>query len=195
MKKRTKFIMALGVLLIGGVAYYGYTHQYELMHMAHHGPQSGGHAGDHDEVNMPGLRGQNATDQESAELGILFRNFNAINREVENLPNGIRTVTTTSDENTYAALISHVVGMLDRVENLDDPKIIIQSPTLDVFFMRGGEINTQTEVTETGIIVTQTAQDPELIAALQTHAAEVTDMVDRGMMAVHEAMAKRAKKK
>ena len=39
----------------------------------------------HDEVNMPGLRGENATQEESAELAVVFRNFDTITREVENL--------------------------------------------------------------------------------------------------------------
>ena len=90
-----------------------------------------------------------------------------------------------------AKLVSHVVGMIGRVENLDDPKIFIQSPTLDIFFMRGDKIKSEIDVTDNGIIVTQTSNDPELVDALQTHAAEVSDMADRGMQAVHEAMMKR----
>ena len=38
----------------------------------------------------------------------------------------------------------------------------------------------------------QTADDPEIVTALQTHAAEVSDMADRGMQAVHEMMMERA---
>lgn len=142
----------------------------------------------HDEVTMPGLRGEDATEEESAEMAVLFRNFQAIDRTVENLPDGIRTVTSTPDPDTFAALASHVTGMIQRVEEGRDPKVFIQSPTLDVFFMKGDAIETDIEVTETDIIVTQTSADPEMVTALQTHAAEVTDMVNRGMQAVHERM-------
>ena len=41
-----------------------------------HGMRAGMHghgAGGHDEVNMPGLRGLNASEAESAELAVLFR--------------------------------------------------------------------------------------------------------------------------
>jgi len=78
--------------------------------------------------------------------------------------------------------------MIARVEANDDPQVIIQSPTLDVFFMRGENIETEIEVIENGIAVTQTSSDQELVAALHRHAAEVSDMVDRGMQAVHERM-------
>ena len=40
--------------------------------------------------------------------------------------------------------------------------------------------------------MTQTSDDPELVAALHTHAAEVSDMAARGMQAVHEMMMRRA---
>ena len=160
--------------------------------MSHH--MSGGthtHGADgtgHDEINMPGLRGENATPEESAELAVMFRNFGTITREVTNLPNGIRTVTRSSDEEVMNQLVSHVFGMIRRVEDKDDPKILIQSRTLDVFFQRGDKIESEIELTDAGIVVTQTSQDTELVAALQEHAAEVTDMADRGMEAVHEKM-------
>ncbi|MDX1780804.1 MAG: hypothetical protein R3256_05740 [Thalassovita sp.] len=156
--------------------------------MHHHGADGTGH----DEVNMPGLRGLNATVEESAELAVMFRNSPTITREVTNLPNGIRTVTRSSDEAVMEALVSHVVGMIGRVETGDDPRIMIQSPTLDIFFLRGSDFETEINVTDQGIVVVQTADDPALVEALQVHAAEVTDMADRGMQAVHEMMMKRA---
>lgn len=150
-----------------------------------------GHGADgtgHDEVNMPGLRGLNATPEESSELAVMFRNFETITREVTDLPNGIRTVTRSSDKNVMANLVSHVVGMIGRVESGDDPKIMIQSPTLDILFARGEGIKSMIEVTVDGIVVVQTSDDPEIVTALHTHAAEVSAMADRGMQAVHEMM-------
>lgn len=157
----------------------------------HAGPMHGANGSGHDEVNMPGLKGENASAEESAELAVMFRNFDKITREVTNLPNGIRTITNSTDEEVMAKLVSHVVGMIGRVEELSDPKIFIQSPTLDIFFKRGKNIKSEIDVTDKGIVVTQTSNDPELVKALQTHAAEVTDMADRGMQAVHESMMKR----
>ncbi|SFI67084.1 hypothetical protein [Celeribacter neptunius] len=145
-------------------------------------------ANGHDEVNMPGLRGRDATVQESAEMEVMFKNFPTLSREVENLPDGIRTVTRSSDPDVMDALVSHVVGMTARVDEGRDPEVIIQSPTLDIFFERTGAIETEIEVTEEGIVVVQTSDDPEIVAALHTHAAEVSDMAARGMVSVHERM-------
>lgn len=146
----------------------------------------------HDEINMPGLKGVNATPTESAELAAMFRNFETFEREVTNLPNGIRTVTRSSNDDVMAQLVSHVTGMIERVENGDDPKIIIQSPTLDIFFTRGDGIQSEIDVTDEGIVVVQTSQDPELVTALQVHAEEVSQMADRGMQAIHDMMMARA---
>ncbi|MCA0908644.1 hypothetical protein LCM27_19745 [Ruegeria marisrubri] len=51
----------------------------------------------HNDVNTPGLRGRKTTPEESAKLAAMFRNFDTITRKVENLPDGIRTVTRSSD--------------------------------------------------------------------------------------------------
>ena len=163
--------------------------------MGHHifsgGKMHGADRSGHDEVNMPGLRGINATLEESAELAAMFRNFETITREVINLPNGIRTATRSSDEDVMHLLVSHVLGMVRRVEEGDDPQIEIQSSTLDIFFVKGKEIKTDIDVTDEGIVVTQTSDNPELVAALQKHAIEVSAMVDHGMEAVHKMMMQR----
>lgn len=157
------------------------------MHM--HGADGSGHDG----MTMPGLRGANATPEESAELAVMFRGFRTMTREVEILPDGIRTVTRSSDREVMAVLVSHVVGMIDRVERADDPEIFIQSPTLDIIFERGDAIETKVDVTDEGVVVVQTSDDPEVVEALHVHAGEVSDMADRGMMAVHEMMMRRAR--
>lgn len=173
----------VGLLLAGQV----------LAQSGGHGTHNHGSRGTvHDEVTMPGLRGLNATKDESAELELMFRGFQSISREVTELPDGIRTVTRSSDPEVMDALVSHVIGMIARVEAGDDPQIFIQSPTLDVFFARGSALLSTIEVTEEGIVVVQTSDDDELVEALHIHAAEVTAMADRGMAAVHEMMMRRA---
>ena len=176
-------LVAASVFFLKGNAFYMLSH-----HMSGGDHMHGADGTGHDEINMPGLRGANATPEESAELAVMFRNFETITRDVTNLPNGIHTVTRSLDEDVMDQLVSHVFGMIGRVEDNDDPEIIIQSRTLDIFFERDDEIETEIELTDEGIVVIQTSEDPELIAALQEHAAEVTELADRGMAAVHEKM-------
>lgn len=193
--KRSKVFTISGLFIAlaiaaGGTFVVMSQSSYEMMHGKHgHGADGAGH----DEINMPGLRGENATEQESSELALLFREFQTITREVENLPNGIRTVTRSSDQAVMDVLVNHAVGMIDRVHAKDDPKIRIQSPTLETFFLHGDEILSDVSVEDEGLVVTQTSDNPKVVAAMQTHAAEVTAMVDRGMAAVHEMMMKQGR--
>ena len=168
------------------------------MHRAMHSGSHGGgmhgmHGANYDDPDfiMPGLRGADATEEESRELVTMFRNFESIDRTVENLPNGIRTVTYSSDPDVMDVLASHVTGMIARVEEGRDPQVFAQSPTLDILFERTGAITTEIDLTDEGIVVIQTSEDKEVVAALQTHAAEVTDLANRGMIALHESMMRR----
>jgi hypothetical protein len=161
---------------------------YKSQMMKHHGSGGGHHMRHtHDEVNMPGLQGKDTTEEEVSDLKDIFRNHRDITRTVKNLPNGIRTITETKKDNLRDAVVRHVVGMVDRLEEKKDPKIIIQSPTLDVLFKGSHAIKTEINMTDLGVEVIQTSADPILVKALQKHAAEVTDMVKRGMRAVHES--------
>lgn len=179
---RRRAWIAVAVAALGGAAAVGFTQM--------HGPMAGGHGlHRHDAGTMPGLKGANASEQESAELALLFAKFETLSRRVENLPNGIRTVTRSSDPEVMDALVSHAVGMIDRVRAKDDPQILIQSPTLDMFFLHGDEIVSEVEVTQEGLVVVQTSANPAVVQAMQVHAAEVTAMANRGMAAVHEMMA------
>lgn len=169
----SKSILIAGTVVLAGavgaaVMYVAMSNDHGMM--GHHGSAMM----QHDETNMPGLRGENASAQESADLAVMFNNFDTITREVENLPNGIRTVTRASDPAVMDALVNHSVGMIDRVGQLDDPKILIQSPTLDIFFLRGAEIISEVSVEDEGLVVIQTSEDPQIVKALQTHAAEIT---------------------
>ena len=141
-------------------------------------------------MGMMGMGRGSATMTERREIHDMFSNHNQIRRTVTNLPNGIRTVTEFDDPELAAVIISHVVGMGERVKEGRDPRLPIQSPTLQVIFRNKDKITTTHEATKTGIIVVQTSDDSQIVAALQKHAAEVSDLVKRGMAAAHETMMK-----
>ena len=165
------------------------SHNYAEQMKAHHGSSEEGQVNhSHDEVNMPGLQGKDTTENEVDDLKTIFKNHKQITRTVENISNGITTTTETTDDKLRDALVRHVVAMVARLEEKRDPKIIIQSPTLDKLFAESDAIQTNITMTELGIVVTQTSTNPIVVKALQTHAAEVSDMARRGMEAVHERM-------
>jgi len=165
------------------------SHNYAEQIKAHHGSSEEGQVNhSHDEVNMPGLQGKDTTENEVDDLKTIFKNHKQITRTVENISNGITTTTETTDDKLRDALVSHVVTMVARLEEKRDPKIIIQSPTLDKLFAESDAIQTNITMTELGIVVTQTSTNPIVVKTLQTHAAEVSNMANRGMEAVHERM-------
>jgi hypothetical protein len=127
----------------------------------------------------------------SAQMGFihdLLANHDRIKRTVTNLPNGIRTVTESDDAQTAQWIKTHVASMAERVGAGDDPGLPIETPSLHAIFRDKDKIHTTTETTEKGVAVVQTSDDPKTVAALQTHAAEVSDLVQGGMAALHTAM-------
>lgn len=137
-----------------------------------------------------GMMGGNATMGERSDLHDLFSNHDKIKRTVTNLPDGIRTVTESDDPQVAATIKKHVAEMGKRVEEGRDPGLPIETPALHAIFRDKDKIKTTYETTEKGVIVVQTSIDTIAVKALQDHAAEVTDLAQRGMVAAHEAMMK-----
>lgn len=206
MKKKTLVTggIAAAIVLVGGWA---------LAQSADHGPGGmrgmgpgmHGHMGPGMKGQIgPGMRGQmgpgmmmglgmmggSATVDERRDLHDLFFNHDLIKRAVTNLPDGIRTVTESDDPRLAETIKRHVAEMGKRVEEGRDPGLPIETPALHAIFRHKDKIKTTYEVTEKGIIVIQTSTDATTVKALQDHAAEVTDLAQRGMVAAHEAMMK-----
>lgn len=107
-----------------------------------------------------------------------------------NLPNGIRTVTESDDPQTAQAIQAHVASMAGRLS--DGREFNMFSRTVPVLFENRHKIQTQVETTEKGSNVTQTSSDATVVAALQGHATEVSELARDGMVAMmRSAMASR----
>ena len=146
-----------------------------------------GHS-EHDEMNMSGLQGIDTTESEVNDLKTIFKNHKEIKRTVTNLDNGIKTETYSNNEEIRSAIVNHVTLMVTRIQENRNPKVMIQSPTLDKLFNNFDKIETSIELTETGIAVIQTSEDLKVVKLLQSHASEINDMVEKGMRAIHERM-------
>lgn len=196
--------VAAAAVLVGGLAW---------AQSGGHGPDGFGHGG------MMGMRGQmgsgmqgqmgpgmmgqmgggmmgmghgSATASEHQDISTMLFNNDRIRRTVTNLPDGIRTVTESDDPKMAEVLKRHVTEMGKRVEEGRDPGLPIESPALHAIFRDRDKIRSTYETTEKGIVVIQTSTDAAAVKALQDHAAEVSDLAKRGMVAAHEAMMKNA---
>jgi hypothetical protein len=192
MKLRTKLagIAALTVAL--GVGVYAYTaHSQDGrpgfgpfgMHRMGPGMMAMG-------SGMMGMAHDEATMAQLQVIHTMLVNHDRITRTMTNLPNGIRTVTESDDPALAAQIKTHVADMGRRVGAGDDPGLPIESEALHSIFRDKDNIHTTYETTAKGIVVVQTSDDAKTVAALQSHAAEVTDLVHGGMAALQTAMMK-----
>jgi len=191
MKRRYRIATAaLAVLGLGStiaVAFAqpgGMGHGMMLMQGMRHGPGSGGMQHGHP---MAGMHSGDAAFQADMQLvQQMLAGHDKIKRSVENLPDGIRTVTESDDPQVAQALKAHVASMEQR---LKDGRIFnLFSSTLPVLFDNKDKIKTTVEMTERGAIVTQASADAKVAAALQAHAGEVDELARDGMAAMMRGM-------
>jgi hypothetical protein len=159
-----------------------------MMRGMDHGAAAGGHGPMAGAVGM--LTRQDAGS--SADMGLvhdLVMNHTRIKRTVTNLPDGIKTVTESDDPQVAQTIKAHVASMSQRLK--DGREFNIFSPTLPVLFENRDKIQSVVEVTEKGTIVTRTSTDAKVVAALQGHAAEVTELAQEGPVAMRRGMMSR----
>ncbi|HLG55359.1 MAG TPA: hypothetical protein VI485_08500 [Vicinamibacterales bacterium] len=120
----------------------------------------------------------------------LFANHDRMTRTVTNLADGIRTVTESNDPQVAKLITDHVASSRKQVDTGIDPGLPIESPALRAIYAHYDKIVTTVEATEKGVVVVQTSTDAQVVAALQQHAAEVTEFIKDGMAAMHKAMMK-----
>lgn len=165
-----------------------------------HGPMMGGgmgHGMSYDTAGHGPMRGPVAmlTRQDansSADMAIvmnLVHNNTGIRRVVTNLPDGIRTVTESDDPKVAADIKAHVASMSGRLK--DGREFNLFSTTLPVIFDNAAKIKSSLEFSDKGVIVTRTSSDQKIVAALQAHAGEVSELVRDGMAGMRRGMKSR----
>lgn len=104
----------------------------------------------------------------------------AIEREVEDIPGGVRTVTTSDDPEVAALIKKHVWQMKQRLEQ--GQPIRRMDPLFREIFRHHDAIEMRIEEIPEGLIVTETSDDPEVVALIRQHAHEaVSEFVEEGM--------------
>ena len=174
-----------------GLAVYAVAQPFGMgpgMHETMHGAGPGGHGPMAGAVGM--LTRQDAgSAADMALVHDLVMNHAKIRRTVTNLPDGIRTVTESDDPTAAQAIKAHVASMSQRL--MDGREFNMFSTTLQVLFENREKIESVVEVTEKGSVVTRTSADAKVVAALQAHAAEVTDLAREGPRAMRRGMMSR----
>jgi hypothetical protein len=123
--------------------------------------------------------------EDAARAHFLIENHRTFKRQVEMIENGVRTTTTTEDPELRAELVLHTREMKTLLES--GGRIRRWDPLFVALFEHADEIEMTIAEVEEGVVVTETASNPEVAALIRAHAAKVDDFVARGQAAYDEA--------
>lgn len=110
----------------------------------------------------------------------LLRQHDRIERTVEDLPDGVRTTTTSSDPEVAELIRTHVRQMAARIR--EGRPIRHMDPLFQELFEHHEAIEMTHEDVPGGVRVTETSDDPAVAALIRQHAhAFVSEVVVEGM--------------
>ncbi len=117
----------------------------------------------------------------------LFMRHREIRRTVTELPNGIHAVTESDDPQTAALIQAHVGDMYRRLDqNRAFPYPMSRS--IPAMFANSTAYRRKLEATPKGVAVTETSDDPAMVAVIRAHAREIDGFVREGMPAMMRGM-------
>ena len=108
----------------------------------------------------------------------LLDNRARIRRTIEQLPNGVETVTESDDPKVAAGIQTHVAAMHSRLK--EGRGIHLRDPLFREVFHHADDIHMKITAIETGVRVTETSDDPYVASLIQAHARVVTKYIERG---------------
>ena len=142
----------------------------------------GGMMGGMGEMMQPGnMMGPMRTGME------LFMRHAQIYRTVTDLPDGVHAVTESDDPQTASLIQAHVGEMYRRL----DQKRAFPYPmsrSVPAMFANSAGYQRRLEATPKGVAITETADDPAMVAVIRQHAREISGFVREGMPAMMRGM-------
>ena len=115
----------------------------------------------------------------------LLSRHDAIKREVENIPGGVRTVTTSDDPNIAALIQLHVRQMVARFDA--GMPVRKWDPVFSELHKHYDKVNLTFEDIPGGLRVVETSEDPQVTLLIRQHAHRgVSEFVERGFDRAHE---------
>ena len=110
----------------------------------------------------------------------LLMNHDAITRTVQDIPGGVRTVTTSKDPEIAKTIRTHVWAMKARLAK-NEP-IRQMDPLFRQIFLHHGEIELQVQDIPGGVRTVETSKNPQATLLIRQHArAAVSEFAKYGM--------------
>jgi hypothetical protein len=120
----------------------------------------------------------------------LFAYHTQINRRIEQIPGGIRTVTESDNPQVTALIQAHVSRMYERVNQHETIPMIGMSSTLPTMIQATDQYQRQFHLTQKGVAIAETSDNPEMVKVIREHGQEVSRFVEQGMPAMMNRMTK-----
>ncbi len=118
--------------------------------------------------------------QDMRSIQGLLTNHEKIERRVENIPNGVRTLTTSDDPEVVQLVRTHVRQMKARYER--DQPIRMMDPVFRELFRNRDKASLTYEDIPGGIRATHTSDDPQVVLLIRQHARQfVSEAAEQGM--------------
>lgn len=111
----------------------------------------------------------------------LLRYHDQLRREVEDLPNGIRSVTTSDNPELVKLLHDHVPSMHHRLQ--ENFGLRFWDPAFVEIFAQRDKVRMEVTLLPNGVLVEETSDDPNVVKLIQAHGQVVNAFVQEGFAA------------
>jgi len=115
----------------------------------------------------------------------LVWNAAAVERTVEEIDGGVRSVTTSADSDVAALIKTHAHGM--KAHLAKGGRVRMWDPLFAELTARNAEVDMRVRDLPNGVEVTTTSTAADVQELIRAHAAKVSDIVERGPVAAREA--------
>ena len=146
------------------------------------GSKGHGCGGAYKEAESSGQKSRGRAEMQNAHF--LVTHHDQLERVVEDIPNGIQTVTTTGDPELLEPLRKHVQEMSAVLE--EGGHVRKWDPLFAEIFEHGEAIQIEIEEIDDGVRVTETSKDEEVVKLIRAHARKIDQFVARGQDACRE---------
>lgn len=122
--------------------------------------------------------------QDMKTIHALFDDHKKITRTINNIKDGVETITESDDPKVKALIVEHAWAMKKRLET--HQPIRQWDPLFAELFKQADKIKLEITHTAKGVKVTETSTDPYVTKLIQSHAAGVSEFVAEGMSVMHK---------
>ncbi len=123
--------------------------------------------------------------QDKDVFHLLLDNHQLIDRQVEKLPNGIRSLTLSNDREVVALLHAHLPAMRRRL--CEGFPLRRWDPLYVAIFEHADAVAMEIHLRPDGVEVVETSDDPRMVGLIQAHAEAVSAFVAHGHAAAARA--------